>query len=333
MRKLTTIVLGLLLLVLLVTQIQIIFEKRQIEDRIIRIKKGDNAKIIAERLEKADIINSSFYLVAYLIITKQDNKLTYGAYRFDGKYNIPDVVENIVNNKIILKSLTIPEGLFIEEVGNLISKKEFGKKDTFTAICRDSSKFKEFLSPAFPFKNLKSLEGFLYPETYFFPKNASIKAIIRKMTDEFTEKYSTLSRYQTKLLNEYEVIKLASIVEKEAKKREEKPKIASVYLNRVKKDMKLQADPTISYLLKKRGKFREKVYYKDLEIDSPYNTYKYKGLPPTPICNPSLESIEAVLYPDSTEYFFFFAKDSGYHDFSKTYREHSRKLRKFRNGS
>ena len=142
------------------------------------------------------------------------------------------------------------------------------------------------------------------------------------MVEQHFSQTKDLDFSHSKEMDYYQILILASIVEKEAQFDEEKPTIASVYLNRLEVDMKLQADPTISYILEQKGKKRKKIYYKDLKIDSPYNTYLYKGLPPTPICTPSKSAIKAVLEPEETDYFYFFASGGGKHTFSQTYSQH-----------
>ena len=166
------------------------------------------------------------------------------------------------------------------------------------------------------------MEGFLYPDTYYFPKGATEKFIIKTMVDNFYKKTSDLNISPDFKLDFYQTLIIASIVERESGLQEEKPLIAGVYVNRFLKGYKLQADPTVAYVLEQKGKSRKKIFYKDLLVDSPYNTYLYKGLPPTPIANPSLDTIKAVLNYEPTDYMFFFA-NNGRHIFSKTYKTDS----------
>ena len=177
---------------------------------------------------------------------------------------------------------------------------------------------------------LASLEGFVYPETYFFADDISGKELLSYIVKHFYQLTTGLDFLGQKSLDFYQVLTLASIVDKESVIFAEKPLIASVYLNRLAVGQRLQADPTIVYFLEKRGKVRKRVFYNDLKIDSPYNTYLYAGLPPTPICSPTVSGIQAVLQPEVSDFFYFVASGGGHHSFSKTYDEHLRKIKKIR---
>jgi UPF0755 protein len=228
-----------------------------------------------------------------------------------------EIIKLIKSGKVLLKKITIPEGLSAWRTCKLLERKGFGEYDNFLKVCNDSVYAKKVTG-----FNIPNLEGFLYPETYHFPEDATEEFIISHLVKEFFNQISNLYFKPYEKLDFYEMIILASIVEREAKLEREKPLIASVYINRINHNYKLQADPTVAYVLELRGKHREKIYYKDLKIDSPYNTYKYMGLPPTPICSPSRSSIAAVLHPADTDYYFFFADGSGGHEFTKTYKQH-----------
>jgi len=177
-----------------------------------------------------------------------------------------------------------------------------------------------------------TLEGFLFPDTYYFEENASPKSIIHKMVSEYNNNITKTFRQRMKelALSELQTITLASIIEGEAMYDEERKNISSVYHNRLKKGMKLQADPTIQYIIPDGPR---RLLHKDLRIKSPYNTYIHKGLPPGPINNPGLNSIIAALYPSETDYYYFVARGDGYHTFSRTQNEHNiakRKLNQLR---
>jgi len=218
---------------------------------------------------------------------------------------------------VLLNKITIPEGLTAWKTCKLLARKEFGTYQGFLSLCNDSLFAKKLTG-----FNIPNLEGFLYPETYHFPEKVTEKFILSHIVKEFFNQTAELDFRPNKKLDFYETIILASIVEREAKIEDEKPTIASVYVNRIKYNYKLQADPTVAYVLELQGKHRKKLYYRDLKIDSPYNTYKHLGLPPTPICSPSKSSIAAVLDPADTDFFFFFADGSGRHEFTQTYQQH-----------
>ncbi|HSQ33469.1 MAG TPA: endolytic transglycosylase MltG, partial [Peptostreptococcaceae bacterium] len=214
--------------------------------------------------------------------------------------------------------VTIPEGYTTKEIVNLLVSKNLGNKEIYDKLIKNPSEF----SNEFTFlKNLKSIEGYLYPETYYFEKNLSEKEILSRMIKRFDKIYTEKFEERQKELGvdlDY-IITLASIVEKEAVLDKDRPIIASVFYNRLEIDMALQSDATLQYAFPER---KERVMYKDLEIESPYNSYKNKGLPPTPIACPGVKSIESTLYPDNTNYLYFVANIDKSNDYSSTYKEH-----------
>ena len=297
-----------------------------IEEEYFRIKRGESAGSIARRLAQADIICSEKIFYYYTRLTNSAGQLSYGLYKFDGKINITDVLEKIKQGKVQLKKITIPEGMSIAKTITKLTEKNFGSRDNFMKLSYDSDFIKQLTG-----FNLTSLEGFLYPETYYFPETATEEYVLKTMVEMYFSQTKELDFISYYNLDYYQIITLASIVEMEARIQNEKPLIASVYLNRLEVGMKLQADPTVSYILAQKGKKRKKIYYKDLKIESPYNTYLYEGLPPTPICSPSKSAIEAVLKPTNSDYFFFFASGGGKHSFSQTYSQHLSKQKVINN--
>jgi UPF0755 protein len=290
---------------------------KDIKETVIEIKKGESAYSIADKLYNKNLIHSRRAFYWYVKLSGAQGELSYGKYLFKGKLNMLDIIRLIQSGKVLLRKITIPEGLPAWKTCKLLAQKGFGDYQTFLTLYKDSLFAKKMTG-----FNIPNLEGFLYPETYFFPDEASEEFILSHLVQEFFDQTSELDFQPNRLLNFYETIILASIVEREAKLDKEKPIIASVYINRLENNYKLQADPTVAYVLELQGKNRKKIYYKDLLVDSPYNTYKYTGLPPTPICSPSRSSIEAVLKPADTDYFFFFADGTGGHIFTTTYKQH-----------
>ncbi len=293
------------------------FLPKRVNEVLVEIKKGETALSIAQKLSDHRVIRSknSFYI--FVKLTKSDGILSYGKYLFKGRLALSDVIKTIKSGKVVLNKITIPEGLSVRKTCKLLAKEEFGDFQQFLDICKNPKIAKQLTG-----FSISSLEGFLYPETYHFPEGVSEKYIISHLVKSFFSQTADMNFVPDEQLDFYEVIILASIVEREARIEKEKPTIASVYLNRLNYHYRLQADPTIVYALEEQGKIRKKIYYKDLSIDSPYNTYKHYGLPPTPICNPSVSSIQAVLEPEETDYFFFFATGTGQHEFTKTYDQH-----------
>ena len=298
----------------------LLYAPKDINETIISIEKGETAKAIASRLYNKNLIRSKEAFYLYIRTTGSQGQLSFGKYLLKGSINMLDVISLIKSGKVLLRRVTIPEGLTAWKTCRLLARKDFGEYGKFLSLCKDSTFAKK--NTGF---NIPNLEGFLYPETYYFPDDVSEKFIISHIVKEFFNQTADLNFVPNEKLDFYETIILASIVEREAKVNNEKPTIASVYVNRLKYNYKLQADPTIAYFLELQGKTRKKIYYKDLKIKSPYNTYINYGLPPTPICSPSVSSIAAVLNPAETDYFFFFANGTGRHEFTKTYKQHLNK--------
>lgn len=296
-----------------------------IQEKVVEIRKGDSALQIAQRLYDRKVIRSKYGFYLYVKLTGSEKLLSYGKYLFYGDLTLSEVVDKLVAGEVVLHKITIPEALTLKKTCRLLARKGFGDYSKFQSLCTDSTFAKKLTGFSIP-----SLEGFLYPETYHFPEDVTEEYIISHLVRRFFLQTADLDFKPNYSLDYYETIILASIVEKEARVRDEKPVIASVYLNRIENDMKLQADPTVAYVLEQNNKHRKKIYYRDLKIESPYNTYLYKGLPPTPICNPSVSAIQAVLNPDDTDYFFFFANNRGRHIFSQTYSQHLSKQRELK---
>lgn len=297
----------------------------EIQSSIVEIEKGESAYAIAEKLFEQNLIRSKLGFVGYVHLYNLEKDLHYGRYMFREKKSILDVIDKLTRGEIILNAVTIPEGLTIERTARRLTSQDYGEYDRYVSLCYDSTFVHDLTGMALP-----SLEGFLYPDTYYFPDEIPEEHIVSHLVQEFFNRTAVLNFDTPYGLNFYEIIILASIVEREAVWDSEKPLIASVYLNRIENGYKLQADPTVAYFLEQQGQTRYKIYYRDLRIPSPYNTYMHHGLPPTPICSPAVSSIKAVLNPQPSDYFFFFASGGGRHEFSKTYSEHLRKLRKYR---
>ncbi len=297
--------------------VSLVILPKKINEVLIDVSKGESAHSIAEKLYEKNVIRSKRVFYLYVKFTDMDKILSFGKYHFSGKLSIPDVVNILKLGKVILRKVTVPEGLTIKKTARVLSQYGFVDHNKFIAICNDSLFAKKLTG-----FSVSSLEGFLYPETYHFPYEVSEQYIIKTLVQEFFSQTQDFDFVPNNVLDFYETLVLASIVEREARFRDEQPTIASVYLNRIKYNYKLQADPTVAYVLEQQGKIRKKIFYRDLNIDSPYNTYKNLGLPPTPICSPAVSAIQAVLEPAETDYFFFFANGNGRHEFNQTYQQH-----------
>jgi UPF0755 protein len=318
-------IVGVITLMIIGYNINLLYFPTTVDEVLLTIERGESARTIASKLLQKGIIRNDLLFYLYVRVRGLQGSLDFGTYLFDGKLSMADVVEIIQQGKVKLNRITIPEGLTIRKTARLLAKKGFGDYATFRSLAFDTT----FVRTCTGF-NAPSLEGFLFPETYFFPDGVSEEFILKHMAREFFRQTASLDFKPNEHLSYYETITLASIVEKEARLDDEKPIIASVYLNRIEDNLKLQACPTVAYTLEQMGKSRKRLYYRDLEIDSPYNTYRNYGLPPTPICSPAKSTIEAVLNPAQTNYFFFFA-NNGRHVFSQTYDQHMAKQRTVHN--
>ena len=254
-------------------------------------------------------ISKNIIFKGYLKYRNEGKGIKAGYYELKGNLNMKELIDVLEEGKDKVFRLTIPEGYSVAEIAELLEKMGKIDKDKF---------YKTFNEIEFPYPTPNgNFEGYLYPETYYIPDNYDERLILRTLLREFLKKFPP-ENYPNKE-EFYQKLIMASILEREAKLDEEKPLMASVFYNRIDKGMKLASDATVNFVYNYKKK---RMYYKDLEIDSPYNTYKYKGLPPAPISNPSVVSVEAAYNPAKTDYLFFVAKGDGGHFFSKTYREH-----------
>ncbi len=307
--------------------IDTVFKTYTLPEKVIAIENGDSASRIARILYENEIIRNPFWFKILARVKGIETRLSPGHYLFKGRVSILGILNKIHKARVQMHPITIPEGLTLKKVTAIMNNHEFVNAARFDSLVNDST----FATRVTGFP-VKSLEGFIYPETYHFPADVSEEFIIETIVKHFYKIMSVMDFQVNTQLDFYEVMTLASIVEREARIESEKPRIASVYMNRVEINQKLQADPTVAYVLEQQGKRRKKIYYKDLKIDSPYNTYLYTGLPPTPICSPSESAISAVLQPENTDYFYFFADGRGGHIFSETFDLHLKRLRRQRNG-
>jgi len=280
-----------------------------------QIPYGSSVYKVSKILKKNKIIKNETFFILAVKIMGYEKKLQAGKFNLKTDINNFQLIKKLVYGNESLVKVTVLEGWSLNQISEDIEKKFGIKQMDFLRVSRHPQFLKKLGIAA------KSLEGYLFPETYLFSEAVSPESIIETMVFQFRRNFSTnfKNRMQEIDFNEIEVITLASIIEGEAIFDIERSKISSVYHNRLKKGMKLQADPTIQYIIE--GPPR-RLLNKDLKIESPYNTYLNYGLPPGPINNPGLQSIKAALYPSETDLLYFVAKGDGYHTFSKTEKEH-----------
>ncbi len=289
------------------------------------VEPGESAATIAARLEELGLVTDGELFRMFIRYHEIDANLEAGEYVLRPNMTMAEIAETLQHARIEEVTVTIPEGWRAEQVAQMLAKENIVDGDEFLALVR-GGKFDYSVLRDRPEES--SLEGFLFPETYRIPAQAEAEDLIERMLSTLEERFTPELRQLAaeRGMTIYEVITLASIVEREAVVTEERPLIAGVFLNRLEQGMPLQADPTIQYAKgyhATTGQWWAPVVPEDWQgVDSPYNTYLYPGLPPGPICSPGLSAIQAVLAPADTEYLFFLAKGDGSHVFAVTYEEH-----------
>lgn len=285
------------------------------------VEEGTTARELGRRLEDRGVIRSAHLYELWLRARGDAGRIQAGTYRLPRDRSLPAVVEMLVEGETILAEVTVPEGLRLEQIAGIVARSLEVDSAVFVAAATDSLLADSLGVPA------ATLEGYLFPETYRVDPATTAREMARIMANQFTEVFDPAWRARAESLGftVEQIVTLASIVEEEARVPEERKTIAGVFWNRLEKGMRLEADPTVQYAL---GGHRERVLYRDLEVDSPYNTYRNLGLPPGPIASPGRSALEATLYPDSVPYLYFVATgDGGRHAFSETLAEHERKRR------
>ena len=292
---------------------------------ILHIPVASSVSDIAEILADNHLIHSKRFFKLVIRFMNADTKLRAGHFLIPQSINQQSLITLLINDSGShnLIKVTIPEGFSINQIAERLASHNICFKDDFETFAH--SKAKTIFKDAFPFLSdipKDTIEGYLFPETYFFQESASPKKIVEQMLREFNKRIYIPFQKEAKSYpySFHNLVTLASMIQKESRKLYEMPQISSVFYNRIKKRMYLASDPTVVYALGKS--YKDRVYYKDLEIKSPYNTYGRLGFPPTPIASPGKKAFFAACNPDQTSYLFFVAKPDGSHHFSKTYDEH-----------
>jgi UPF0755 protein len=304
------------------------------------VQEGDTAADIGERLEAAEIIDSATSFERLATIIGAESRLSAGEYEFLEATSVLDAVTRMRDGLTSARVVTVREGLRLEEVAKLLEDRGVVNANDFLAaangIATSGSNIDADLLASRP--RAATLEGYLYPATYSFPRSSDATQVVLTMIDSLATRLTPELRAEATAqdLSIHQVLILASIVEREAVLPEERELIASVYLNRIEEGMPLQADPTVQYALTQRpgsvvefGYWKRALTLQDLQYDSTYNTYVKSGLPPGPIANPGIDSITAVIRPAQTNYLFFVATGNGGHAFAETYDEHLRNVDRY----
>ncbi len=249
-------------------------------------------------------------------------------YRFSGDLTPREVIARLARGEIYVRQITFPEGLTIREMARLFEERGFGPAAAFEQAASDVSVVREW-DPA-----ARDLEGYLFPETYSLTRHTDAATLVHEMVARFARVFPAEARQAVVAEGRTvrDVVTLASIVEKETSRDDERPIVAAVYANRLRIGMGLQCDPTVIYALQKAGRYHGNLTRENMQIDSPYNTYRYAGLPPGPIAAPGRASLEAALHPAPVDFIYFVSRNDGTHAFSRTYEEHSRRVAEFQRG-
>ena len=288
----------------------------------ITINHGESLSIISSKLLKSGIITNEKFFGLATKIMGLEKSIPVGTYQLENIYINKDIINRLVYGSPEVKRITLLEGWNIKQVCSHLSK-EMGFDYNYLLEIINDKNFMQSLE-----LESDNLEGYLYPETYYFFDGERERSVIKRLVKEYKKFWSNtnITKADSMNLTQHQIVTLASIIEGEAIYDSERPIISAVYHNRLKKGMKLQADPTVQYIIKDGPR---RLLNKDLKIKSPYNTYLYQGLPPGPINSPGFKSLKAALFPDENDYLYFVAKGDGYHTFSKNEKDHERAKRAF----
>ena len=293
--------------------------------RIVFVPAGASSAEIGRRLEAAGVIRRAGDFVIAVRLRGVTRSLQEGEYRLSPAMGLLQIVDRIARGEVVLYPVTIPEGFTARQIVDALDTAGLGDREVLLALVSTGAR-------TFDYEFLRtlrgmSLEGYLFPDTYRIPRHLDERAVLGLFLDRFAEIVLPRWREAGSSRSLHEIVTIASMVEREARMSSERPLIAGVISNRLARGWKLEVDATVLYAL---GRHKSVVTFADLRVNSPYNTYLHPGLPPGPIANPGLASIEAALHPAATEYLYYVARADGSHVFSRTLAEHQAAVRRFR---
>jgi peptidoglycan lytic transglycosylase G len=288
--------------------------------RFVLLKPGYSTKRIASELKSAGIIRSqdAFLLWHYF---HRKGSLKAGEYLFEHPATVLDIHNRLVRGDIYFHTVVIPEGYTMFDIARAIEEAGLGTSDDFLKIAKSDSSLIADLDP-----DARSLEGYLFPSTYQFTRTQTTQDIVKEMVREFRQVAQQIG------LNGdiHQTVTMASIIEKETASPEERSLVASVYYNRLSKKIALDADPSVIYAELLDGKYAGALHHADMQVESPYNTYRHTGLPPGPIGNPGRSALEAAMHPATSDYYYFVSDGNGHHRFAGSLEEHNRNVVAYR---
>jgi UPF0755 protein len=294
-------------------------------EQFVDIPTGSGSSSIGDRLVAGGVIRDRATYRLALWLSGAGRHLKAGEYRFDRAMTPFDVIDKLARGDVYVIHLTLPEGLTIAEMAKLFESHGFGPASAFVEAANNAALVRD-LDPA-----AKDLEGYLFPETYALPRKTDADKLIRMMVARFEHVFTPELRQAaaSRQLSVRQAVTLASIVERETARAEERPLVAAVFVNRLKLRMPLQTDPTVIYALQRAGAYTGNLRRDDLAFDSPYNTYRYPGLPPGPIASPGRASLDAAVHPADADFLYFVSRNDGSHEFARTLDEHNRNVHKY----
>ncbi len=291
------------------------------KETFVDIAPGTGSSRIAAELEAAGVIRSRYAFT--LMRLKRGGILKAGEYRFDHPADVREVYARILRGDVYTRALTIPEGFNLFDISQAVETAGLGSREDFLAAARQHT---ELIAGWQSGSSPQSLEGYLYPDTYHFSRHATPLQMLTAMVKRF--------RQETEMLGLTEDIPrtlvLASLIEKEVSQSEERPLVASVFVNRLARGMPLATDPTVIYAALLEGRWRGTIYASDLQSPSPYNTYRHPGLPPGPICSPGAAALRAAMHPATSDYLYFVSDAAGHSRFSVDLKEHAKQVESYR---
>lgn len=307
------------------TVIQRPYRGYDVPEQFVEIQRGSSTGAIARRLEEAGVVRNELAFRIAVYTQSAGGRLQAGEYRFDRPMTAAEVVDKLKRGDVYLVTITFREGLNIKQMAQLLESKGIGTAADFVKAASDATRIQS-LDP-----EARDLEGYLFPDTYSVPRRTTAEQLVARMIDGFEKALTPEIRQQATArgLGLRQLVTLASIVEKETGKAEERPLVAAVYSNRLKIGMGLQCDPTVIYALERAGLYDGDLTREDLRFDSPYNTYRYSGLPPGPIASPGKASLAAAANPADVPFLYFVSRNDGSHAFSSTLDEHNRYVQQY----
>jgi UPF0755 protein len=294
-------------------------------EQFVEIPTGEGARAIERRLLTGGVIRDRFTFRAGLRLKGASRQLRAGEYRFHRPMSVLEVIDVLSRGAVYERLVTFPEGLTVRETAALFEQHGLGSASAFIDASRDVSIIRD-LDP-----QARDLEGYLFPETYAVARNAGPTRLVRMMVQRFRAAFPEEAQREAETQGRTvrQVVTLASLVEKETARADERTVVAGVYRNRLARGMGLQADPTVIYGLQLAGRYKGNITRADLAFDTPYNTYVHAGLPPGPIASPGRAAIEAALRPADVDYLYFVSRNDGSHEFARTLAEHNRNVHRY----